>query len=144
MNREASERFAAGYIQCMHEVHTFVSSCPGIDAAVAADLLNHLLECMPLNGEQRFQDALTDLLSEPGHYGPWPNESPGGIACGEGGGGKAGSSSDLSMSLSTMSSDDLSSDGEDTESERGHGAPDDRDARDLPTSFSSKVMWRPW
>ncbi|KAJ4936843.1 hypothetical protein JOQ06_001429 [Pogonophryne albipinna] len=31
VNREACERFAAGYIQCMHDVHTFVSSCPGID-----------------------------------------------------------------------------------------------------------------
>uniref|UniRef100_A0A671R680 Hes family bHLH transcription factor 6 n=1 Tax=Sinocyclocheilus anshuiensis TaxID=1608454 RepID=A0A671R680_9TELE len=38
-DREANERFAAGYIQCMHEVHTFVSSCPGIDATIAADLL---------------------------------------------------------------------------------------------------------
>ncbi|XP_072524927.1 transcription cofactor HES-6 isoform X2 [Salminus brasiliensis] len=141
MNREASERFAAGYIQCMHEVHTFVSSCPGIDAAVAADLLNHLLECMPLNGEQRFQDMLTDLLTEPGHYGLWPSESPRGIACSDGE--RGGSPSDLSLSPSGTSSDDLSSDGEDTESERGHG-PDDHDVRDLPTSFYSKSMWRPW
>ncbi|XP_017573996.1 transcription cofactor HES-6 isoform X2 [Pygocentrus nattereri] len=144
MNREASERFAAGYIQCMHEVHTFVSSCPGIDATVAADLLNHLLECMPLNSEQRFQDVLTDLLTEPGRCGPWPNESPGGLVCGEGGGEGGGSPSDLSLSLSTTSSDDLSSDGEDTESERGHGVPDDRDARELPTSYYSKAVWRPW
>ncbi|KAI4902764.1 hypothetical protein NFI96_015277 [Prochilodus magdalenae] len=143
MNREASERFAAGYIQCMHEVHTFVSSCPGIDAAVAADLLNHLLECMPLNGEQRFQDVLTDLLTEPGHYGPWPSESPG--DGGGGGGGREGCPSDLSPSPSATSSDDLSSDGEDTESERGHDrVPDDRDVRDLPTNYYSKAMWRPW
>uniref|UniRef100_A0A8C5MHA1 Orange domain-containing protein n=1 Tax=Leptobrachium leishanense TaxID=445787 RepID=A0A8C5MHA1_9ANUR len=48
LQHEASERFAAGYIQCMHEVHTFVSNCPGIDASLAAELLNHLLESMPL------------------------------------------------------------------------------------------------
>ncbi|XP_019334281.2 transcription cofactor HES-6 isoform X2 [Alligator mississippiensis] len=49
LQREASERFAAGYIQCMHEVHSFVSACPAIDAALAAQLLNHLLESMPLS-----------------------------------------------------------------------------------------------
>ncbi|KAG7237165.1 hypothetical protein INR49_032661 [Caranx melampygus] len=63
LNREASERFAAGYIQCMHEVHMFVSSCPGIDATVAAELLNHLLECMPLN-EDHLQDVLMDLITD--------------------------------------------------------------------------------
>ncbi|KAK2868602.1 hypothetical protein Q7C36_000473 [Tachysurus vachellii] len=62
MSREASERFAAGYIQCMHEVHTFVSTCSGIDAIVAAELLNHLLECMPLNED--LQDSILDLGSE--------------------------------------------------------------------------------
>ncbi|XP_026998452.1 transcription cofactor HES-6-like [Tachysurus fulvidraco] len=62
MSREASERFAAGYIQCMHEVHTFVSTCSGIDAIVAAELLNHLLECMPLNED--LQDSILDLESE--------------------------------------------------------------------------------
>ncbi|KAM9323133.1 transcription cofactor HES-6 [Pholidichthys leucotaenia] len=51
LNREAHERFAAGYIQCVHDVHTFVSSCPGTDAVVAAELLNHLLENMPLSEE---------------------------------------------------------------------------------------------
>ncbi|KAG9278599.1 transcription cofactor HES-6-like isoform X1 [Astyanax mexicanus] len=142
MNREASEHFAAGYIQCMHEVHTFVSSCPGIDAAVAADLLNHLLECMPLNSEERFQDVLTDLLSEPGHYGLWHSESPREITCSDSESG--GSSSDLSLSPSGTSSDDLSSDGEDTASEHGQGASDNQDVRDLPISFCSKSMWRPW
>ncbi|KAL6050104.1 hypothetical protein STEG23_036847, partial [Scotinomys teguina] len=48
LQAEASERFAAGYIQCMHEVHTFVSTCQAIDATVSAELLNHLLESMPL------------------------------------------------------------------------------------------------
>ncbi|XP_053930570.1 transcription cofactor HES-6-like [Cuculus canorus] len=45
--RGASERFAAGYIRCLHEVHSFVCSCPGIGAAAAAALLGHLLRAMP-------------------------------------------------------------------------------------------------
>ena len=47
----------------MHEVHMFVSNCPGIDATVAAELLNHLLECMPLN-EDHFTDVLMDLITD--------------------------------------------------------------------------------
>ncbi|KAB0356235.1 hypothetical protein FD754_000391 [Muntiacus muntjak] len=62
---EASERFAAGYIQCMHEVHTFVSTCQAIDATVAAELLNHLLESMPLREGSSFRDLLGDALSAP-------------------------------------------------------------------------------
>ncbi|CAG07632.1 unnamed protein product, partial [Tetraodon nigroviridis] len=54
-SREARERFTAGYIQCMHDVHTFVSACPGFDQTVAAELLNHLMESMPLNDEERLQ-----------------------------------------------------------------------------------------
>lgn len=95
MSREANERFAAGYIQCMHEVHTFVSGCPGIDATIAADLLNHLLECMPLNDEARFRDLLSELMSD----------------------GTQGSSA-----LSPSTSDDLCSDLDDTDTEHGHVA----------------------
>ncbi|XP_060761197.1 transcription cofactor HES-6-like [Neoarius graeffei] len=62
MGGEVSERFTAGYIQCMHEVHTFVSTCPGIDAPVAAELLNHLLERLPLNED--LQGGIFDLGSE--------------------------------------------------------------------------------
>ncbi|KAF6361543.1 hes family bHLH transcription factor 6 [Rhinolophus ferrumequinum] len=62
---EASERFAAGYIQCMHEVHTFVSTCQAIDATVAAELLNHLLESMPLREGSSFRDLLGDTLAGP-------------------------------------------------------------------------------
>uniref|UniRef100_A0A8C6D0V8 Hes family bHLH transcription factor 6 n=1 Tax=Moschus moschiferus TaxID=68415 RepID=A0A8C6D0V8_MOSMO len=65
LQAEASERFAAGYIQCMHEVHTFVSTCQAIDATVAAELLNHLLESMPLREGSSFRDLLGDALSAP-------------------------------------------------------------------------------
>ncbi|NXY92036.1 HES6 protein, partial [Alcedo cyanopectus] len=71
LHHEASERFAAGYIQCMHEVHTFVSGCPGIDATTAAELLNHLLESMPLK-EGIFPDFIADVLADPS-LGPLPN-----------------------------------------------------------------------
>ncbi|XP_030772929.1 transcription cofactor HES-6 isoform X1 [Rhinopithecus roxellana] len=75
LQAEASERFAAGYIQCMHEVHTFVSTCQAIDATVAAELLNHLLESMPLREGSSFQDLLGDALAgtpgAPGRSG-WP------------------------------------------------------------------------
>ncbi|XP_064142523.1 transcription cofactor HES-6 [Loxodonta africana] len=65
LQAEASERFAAGYIQCMHEVHTFVSACQAIDATVAAELLNHLLESMPLREGGSFRDLLGDALAGP-------------------------------------------------------------------------------
>ncbi|XP_004386556.1 transcription cofactor HES-6 [Trichechus manatus latirostris] len=65
LQAEASERFAAGYIQCMHEVHTFVSTCQAIDATVAAELLNHLLESMPLRDGGSFRDLLGDALAGP-------------------------------------------------------------------------------
>ncbi|KAM4870394.1 transcription cofactor HES-6 isoform X1 [Urocitellus parryii] len=76
---EASERFAAGYIQCMHEVHTFVSTCQTIDTTVAAELLNHLLESMPLREGSSFRDLLGDTL--PGPPGaPWGSGwPPGGV-----------------------------------------------------------------
>ncbi|XP_041920375.1 transcription cofactor HES-6-like isoform X2 [Alosa sapidissima] len=68
---QMGERYAAGYIQCMHEVHSFLSSCPGLDATLAAELLSHLLECMPLHREglehtlnDTLSDTLTDTLSD--------------------------------------------------------------------------------
>ncbi|KAM8805009.1 transcription cofactor HES-6-like [Eudromia elegans] len=62
--REASERFAAGYIQCMHEVHTFVSACPAVEAATAAELLRHLLRAMPL-GEAAVPGVPAGAWAEP-------------------------------------------------------------------------------
>ncbi|ROJ30535.1 Transcription cofactor HES-6 [Anabarilius grahami] len=138
VNREANERFAAGYIQCMHEVHTFVSSCPGIDATIAADLLNHLLECMPLNDEDRFQDILSDLMTDSSNGGTWPGEpayatlSPA----------VSSASSALSPAPSTTSSDDLCSDLDDTDTEHSRVSVDARDQ--APSMYLSKSVWRPW
>ncbi|NXU47070.1 HES6 protein, partial [Turnix velox] len=125
LQREASERFAAGYIQCMHEVHTFVSGCPGIDATTAAELLNHLLESMPLE-ECGFPDLVADVPAD-----PWPT------------GGEA-----LALPASTPSpstSEETCSDVE--EVDPGRTSTDGLEAsqrRGLPSSSSPKSMWRPW
>lgn len=150
MNREASERFAAGYIQCMHEVHMFVSNCPGIDATVAAELLNHLLECMPLN-EDHFQDMLMDLITDTSsnNGSTWPTgealcaapASPGGRSI------SSGSSSALSSATSPTSSEDLCSDLDETDSEHNQSsteALENQERQNMPTITYSKSMWRPW
>lgn len=145
LNREASERFAAGYIQCMHEVHMFVSNCPGIDATVAAELLNHLLECMPLN-EDHLQDVLMDLITDsPGNNsseGLCMNlASPGGRSL------SSGSSSALSPAPSTTSSEDLCSDLDETDSEHNQSSTEgmeNREALSMPTTTYPRSMWRPW
>ncbi|NXG20093.1 HES6 protein, partial [Grallaria varia] len=117
---EASERFAAGYIQCMHEVHTFVSSCPGIDAATAAELLNHLLQAMPLGGAA-CPPALTDAQGAEAEALPLP------LPCPE--------------------EEDTCSDSDEPEAEPGqtpaHGL-DASQTRGLALPGLSKSMWRPW
>ncbi|KAM6179051.1 transcription cofactor HES-6 [Rhynchocyon petersi] len=80
LQAEASERFAAGYIQCMHEVHTFVSTCQAIDATVAAELLNHLLESMPLREAGSFRDLLGDALAGPPQAPGWNSQLAGGAS----------------------------------------------------------------
>uniref|UniRef100_A0A3Q4AUE9 Transcription cofactor HES-6 n=1 Tax=Mola mola TaxID=94237 RepID=A0A3Q4AUE9_MOLML len=146
LNREASERFAAGYIQCMHEVHMFVSSCPGIDDTLAAELLNHLLECMPLN-EEHLHDLLMDLVSDTSGangstWGPCAAlASPGGRS-------PSGlSSSVLSPAPSATSSEDLCSDLDETDGEHnqssGEGS-ENREALLVPTMTYPRPMWRPW
>ncbi|KAJ7324912.1 hypothetical protein JRQ81_017932 [Phrynocephalus forsythii] len=139
---EASERFAAGYIQCMHEVHTFVSSCPGIDSTVAAELLNHLLESMPLN-EGSFQDLIVDVLMDPSSS-PWPN----GDGLSQMPGVSPGAFHLPSSPLpSPSSSEETSSDLEDTESEQSHLTLDGLDrsrTQNVPSSSLSKSVWRPW
>ncbi|KAM9231429.1 LOW QUALITY PROTEIN: transcription cofactor HES-6-like [Leptosomus discolor] len=138
LHREASERFAAGYIQCMHEVHTFVSSCPGIDATTAAELLNHLLESMPLN-EGGFPDLIADVLADP-TLGPWP------------GGEALASAAEGSLALpasapSPSPSEETCSDSDEVEAELGQTSTDGLDAsqtHSLPSPSLPKSMWRPW
>uniref|UniRef100_A0A8C5IEA4 Transcription cofactor HES-6 n=1 Tax=Junco hyemalis TaxID=40217 RepID=A0A8C5IEA4_JUNHY len=129
---EASERFAAGYIQCMHEVHTFVSSCPGIDATTAAELLNHLLESMPLS-EGGCPDSITDVVAEPA-LGPWP----------------AGEA--LCLPAAARPGPALPVPSEEPGSDEAEAGPgqtpsDGLDASQtlgLPSAASPKAMWRPW
>lgn len=126
-SREACERFTAGYIQCMHDVHAFVSTCPGVDQTFAAELLHHLMESMPLNDEERqrgIPDALSGSRSAPSPCvgGSAPRGSP--------------SSSDRS---------DLDLD--ETESEQNHfSSLDEAESQDLGFSSgaSSNPPWRPW
>ena len=135
VNREACERFAAGYIQCMHDVHTFVSSCPGIDPTIAAELLNHLLQSMPLNDEDRLRVMLPD---SPGNNSTWSlpeSMSPAPV-------------SPVSPAPSTVSTDDLCSDLDETDSEQSHVSSseeaDQHDVSSLPSLIYPKSVWRPW
>lgn len=145
VNREANERFAAGYIQCMHEVHTFISNCPGIDATVAADLLNHLLECMPLNDEESVQEILSDFMLDPSNgCNTWSSDallSPEGRT-----GTNSANTSALSPSPSSSGTDDLSSDLDETDSEQSHISTDaeHQDSLGTATTVYSKSVWRPW
>ncbi|NXB91731.1 HES6 protein, partial [Vidua chalybeata] len=137
---EASERFAAGYIQCMHEVHTFVSSCPGIDATTAAELLNHLLESMPLS-EGGCSDSITDVAGEPA-LGLWP--AGGALVL------PAGARPGPALpapALSPSPSEETCSDSDEAEAGPGQTSTDGLDAsqtRGLPSPGSPKSMWRPW
>lgn len=125
LNREASERFAAGYIQCMHDVHTFVSGCPGMDPAVAAELLNQLLESMPLNDELR-----REMLQEAG-----ATSDPDKPACAAG----------VVVSPAPSSTpDDLSSDLDETDSEPSPGSSSEEAESQDGSLTLFKVMWRPW
>ncbi|NXT21710.1 HES6 protein, partial [Syrrhaptes paradoxus] len=138
LQREASERFAAGYIQCMHEVHTFVCSCPGIDATTAAELLNHLLESMPLN-QAAFPDLLADVLADPA-LGPWPG-SEALVPAAEEALGRAGPAPSPCLSEETCS------DSDEVEAEPGQTSADRLAApqtHSLPSPSLPKSMWRPW
>ncbi|CAJ1072280.1 transcription cofactor HES-6-like [Xyrichtys novacula] len=136
VNREACERFAAGYIQCMHDVHTFVSSCPGIDTTIAAELLNHLLESMPLNDEDCLRVMLPDTATEClGSNSTWAVP-------------ESMYTSLVSPAPSTTSSDDLCSDLDETDSDQSHVSSseeaDNQDMLSLPPLTYSKSVWRPW
>ncbi|XP_054495367.2 transcription cofactor HES-6-like isoform X2 [Agelaius phoeniceus] len=133
---EASERFAAGYIQCMHEVHTFVSSCPGIDATTAAELLNHLLESMPLS-EGGCPDSITDVVAEPA-LGPWPAAEALSLPAAARPGPALPAPSEEPGSCS---------DSDEAETGPGQTPSDGLDAsqtQGLPSPGSPKAMWRPW
>ncbi|XP_029616440.1 transcription cofactor HES-6 isoform X2 [Salmo trutta] len=47
MGFESQQRYSSGYIQCMHEVHNLLKSCPGMDKTLGARLLIHLLKSLP-------------------------------------------------------------------------------------------------
>lgn len=137
LQAEASERFAAGYIQCMHEVHTFVSTCQAIDATVAAELLNHLLESMPLREGSNFRDLLEDALAGP-HAAPRPSGWLTGKALGS------------PLPSPPGHGDDLCSDLEEvTEAELSRAPAEGPDL--VPEALSSltaariaQSVWRPW
>ncbi|NXW49644.1 HES6 protein, partial [Nyctiprogne leucopyga] len=141
LHREASERFAAGYIQCMHEVHTFVSSCPGIDATTAAELLNHLLESMPLN-EGGLPDLIADVLADPAALDPWPgSEALAPVA--EASLGPA----QPALAPSPSPSEETCSDSDEAEAEPGQTSTEGLDAsrtHSLPSPSLPKSVWRPW
>lgn len=125
-SQEACERFTAGYIQCMHDVHTFVSTCPGIDQTVAAELLNHLMESMPLSDEDHLQVNCSSTWSLYG--GEYANQ--------------------VSPAPSSSSGEDLYSDLDETESDQSHSSSSEEADSQNPLSFSSlihsKSPWRPW
>ncbi|XP_061234867.1 transcription cofactor HES-6 [Neopsephotus bourkii] len=133
LHREASERFAAGYIQCMHEVHTFVSSCPGIDATTAAELLNHLLESMPLS-DGGCPDSVTDLGADP-------------TALSLSLGSEVLAPGLPALAPSPSPSEEICSDSDEAEAEPGQTSTDGLDASQthgLPSPCLPKSMWRPW
>lgn len=125
----------------------FVSSCPGIDATVAAELLNHLLECMPLN-EDHLQDALMDLITDTSgsNSSTWHGggeslcvtlASPGERSP------SSGLSSVLSPAPSTTSSEDLCSDLDETDSEHNQSSTEGLEHREGLLTYP-RSMWRPW
>ncbi|MBN3298315.1 HES6 protein, partial [Amia calva] len=64
---ESRQRYSSGYIQCMHEVHNLLLSCPGLDKNMGARLLNHLLKSLPQTvGEP-------GAAAGPTHPGPGPS-----------------------------------------------------------------------
>ncbi|TSN21196.1 Transcription cofactor HES-6 [Bagarius yarrelli] len=137
MSREASERFAAGYIQCMHEVHTFVSTCPGIEATVAAELLNHLLEGLPLNED--LQHVIADLGSELlSPTGVWPRISSQEVQA-SALSPTSSTEEDTSFELEETFSETAPSSSHEEEKEKEEEEEEHRSTAAYCTS-----MWRPW
>ncbi|XP_007941734.1 transcription cofactor HES-6 [Orycteropus afer afer] len=137
LRAEASERFAAGYIQCMHQVHTFVSTCQAIDATVAAELLNHLLESMPLREGGSFRDLLGDALAGP-PGGPGPSGRPAGGVAGSPLPSPPGPGDDVGSDLEEAAEAELSrapSEGSNLMSAALGG---------LTSAHITHSVWRPW
>ncbi|XP_078266147.1 hairy-related 8.2 [Rhinoraja longicauda] len=62
---EAQQRYSAGYIQCMHEVHNLLLTCDWMDRTVGARLLNHLLKSLPRSSEESRQSSLKTPVVNP-------------------------------------------------------------------------------
>ncbi|XP_072897004.1 hairy-related 8.2 [Hemitrygon akajei] len=62
---EAQQRYSAGYIQCMHEVHNLLLTCDWMDKTVGARLLNHLLKSLPRSSEDSRQSSLKTQALNP-------------------------------------------------------------------------------
>ncbi|XP_061695329.1 transcription cofactor HES-6 isoform X2 [Syngnathoides biaculeatus] len=141
VKREACERFAAGYIQCMHDVHTFVSSCPAMDPAVAAELLNHLLESMPLHGQDRLRATLLDADPHPGPWSPAAVAAPGSLVS------PAPSADDLSSDLDEIDLEQSQVSSSEESEQSQVSSSEESEVQDAPGCVSlnvSKSVWRPW
>ncbi|XP_072110730.1 hairy-related 8.2 [Mobula birostris] len=62
---EAQQRYSAGYIQCMHEVHNLLLTCDWMDKTVGARLLNHLLKSLPRSSDGSRQSSLKTQALNP-------------------------------------------------------------------------------
>ncbi|KAF4111237.1 hairy-related 8a [Onychostoma macrolepis] len=70
---ESRQRYSSGYIQCMHEVHNLLLSCPGMDKTLGARLLNHLLKSLPHISTEA---SGTTSVGTPGPLPLSPTQSP--------------------------------------------------------------------
>ncbi|XP_016421640.1 hairy-related 8a [Sinocyclocheilus rhinocerous] len=70
---ESRQRYSSGYIQCMHEVHNLLLSCPGMDKTLGARLLNHLLKSLPHISTEA---GGTSSVGTPGPLPLSPTQSP--------------------------------------------------------------------
>ncbi|KAL2079739.1 hypothetical protein ACEWY4_025483 [Coilia grayii] len=76
MNFESRQRYSSGYIQCMHEVHNLLLSCPGMDKTLGARLLNHLLKSLPhISGESATAGGTANGSSSSSSSSSGPNNS---------------------------------------------------------------------
>lgn len=80
---EAQQRYSAGYIQCMHEVHNLLLTCDWMDRTVGARLLNHLLKSLPRSNEDTRQSSMkTPAVNPQPSKGQLPSATLGNIPAG--------------------------------------------------------------